>query len=91
EGKARVIMQTEEYKEKLRELLDTTTYRKLKQELTNKITKQANMLVRSSSLYPNVIQQICKTETLSPRLCGLPKSAKTQPHSGPLFAHWLLN
>ena len=55
-GNATVIMQTEEYKDKIRELLDLRTYRKLKLDPTNEITKQTNMLIRSSPLHPNVLQ-----------------------------------
>ena len=55
-GNATVIMEMEIYKDKIRELLDPTTYRKLKRDPTNKITKQTNMLIRSSSLHPNILQ-----------------------------------
>ncbi|KAJ7345867.1 hypothetical protein JRQ81_001817 [Phrynocephalus forsythii] len=75
-GNVTVIRQTEEYKKEIRQLLDPTTHRKLKQDPTNKITKQTNMLVRSFSLHPNVIPWSFKMETLPPRLYGLQKIHK---------------
>ncbi|XP_062837651.1 uncharacterized protein LOC134299269 [Anolis carolinensis] len=75
-GNATVIMETKQYKEKIRQLLDPTIYKKLKQDPTNKITRKTNTLIKNSSINFDIRQQLCKSEALPPRLYGLPKIHK---------------
>nr|XP_060622650.1 uncharacterized protein LOC132769734 [Anolis sagrei ordinatus] len=85
-GNATVIMHTEQYKEKIRKLLDPTIYRKLKQDPTSKITRKTNTLIKNSSINFDIRQQLCKSEALPPRLYGLPKIHKDSTPLRPIVS-----
>nr|XP_060632240.1 uncharacterized protein LOC132775540 [Anolis sagrei ordinatus] len=85
-GNATVIMHTEQYKEKIRKLLDPTIYKKLKQDPTAKITKKTNTLIKNSSINFDIRQQLCKSEAHPPRLYGLPKIHKDSTPLRPIVS-----
>ncbi|GJQ73120.1 hypothetical protein Trydic_g1748 [Trypoxylus dichotomus] len=64
-GNAMVIINTEEYKQKIKMLLEPST-----------VVRETNRLVKVSSLLDDVKKQVTVTEALSPKLYGLPKIHK---------------
>ena len=76
-GNATVIMDTTDYKEKIEELLEPHTYKKLNQDPTGKILRKTNNLIKSSSIPSEKHRSLCKTEALPPWLYGLPKIHKS--------------
>ena len=76
-GNATVIMETDDYKKKINNLLEPTTYRKLPKDPTSKVLRRVNGIVRASTIPVDIQRTICKTEAVPPRLYGLPKIHKT--------------
>ena len=85
-GNATVIMETDDYKEKIRNLLEPTTYKKLEKDPTSKFLRQINNVVKSSTLPRDTIKSICKTEAVAPRLYGLPKIHKASVPLRPIVS-----
>ena len=75
-GNATVVMKTDDYKEKIKNLLDPVTYKKLKHDPTTTILRKTNQLIRASSIEPDIKKNLCSSEALTPRLYGLPKIHK---------------
>ncbi|CAH1110098.1 unnamed protein product [Psylliodes chrysocephalus] len=69
-------MNTSDYRSKLNDLVNQDTYRKLSEDLTEKILRKITKLVKQSSLPPETKKNICTTEALPTRLYGLPKIHK---------------
>lgn len=75
-GNATVVMKTDDYHNKIADLLDPNTYRKLKSDPTAKILRATNRFVKGSAIPPNIQKEVCHSEALPPRLYGLPKVHK---------------
>ena len=65
-GNATVIMKTEDYNNKIKELLDPNTYKKLKRDPTDSIVRKTNSLVKASSIEPDIQKRIIQPEALPP-------------------------
>lgn len=59
---ATVVMNTEDYKKKIEELLDPTTYKRLKKDIKQASLRKINTLIGKSSLSEIVKVKITKTE-----------------------------
>ena len=80
-GRMMVVMDTEEYKRKAKELLsDTNTYKVLKKDPTAVYLKQLNKTIDDlwfdKSITNDVKLKLKPTSTLTPRFYGLPKGAQ---------------
>ncbi|GJQ70125.1 hypothetical protein Trydic_g22595 [Trypoxylus dichotomus] len=75
-GNATVIINTGEYKQKIKMLLEPSTYVTRQRDPTSSVLRETNKLVRASSLPDDVKKQVIVTEALRPRLYGLPKIRK---------------
>ena len=75
-GNMTVVINTSDYKKKMKGLLSDKTYRKLDKDPTNTITQNTRDLVEKSNI-PNETKKTLKpTNPLPPRLYGLPKIHK---------------
>ncbi|XP_074038815.1 uncharacterized protein [Leptinotarsa decemlineata] len=75
-GNATVILKTEEYNNKIEELLDPVNYRKLQRDPTQSELRNLIKIIRSSSLSETTQKVILLTEAVPPRLYGLSKIHK---------------
>ncbi|GJQ80596.1 hypothetical protein Trydic_g19999 [Trypoxylus dichotomus] len=73
---ATVIINTDEYKQKIKMLLEPPTYVTCQRDPTSSVLRETNKLVKVSSLPDNVKKQVIVTEAIPPRLYGLPKIQK---------------
>ena len=85
-GNATVIMKTEDYNNKIKELLDPNTYKKLKRDPTDSIVRKTNSLVKASSIEPDIQKRIIQSEALPPRMYGLPKIHKANVPLRPIVS-----
>ena len=75
-GNATVVMKTDDSRSLVTNLLDPDTYKKLKHDPTNAILRKTNRLVNISTIDAETKQNLRKSESLPPRLYGLPKIHK---------------
>ncbi|GJQ76212.1 hypothetical protein Trydic_g1953 [Trypoxylus dichotomus] len=75
-GNATVIINTDEYKQKIKMLLEPPTYVTRQREPMLSALRETNGLVKVSSLPDDVKKQVTVTEALPKRLYGLPKIHK---------------
>nr|CAI5865204.1 unnamed protein product [Callosobruchus analis] len=80
-GNATVVMNTEDYKNKIKEFLDPGTYHTPRKDPTKSILRKTKAMAKSSSLDEETRKKVCRSEALTPRLYGLPKIHK---HNVPL-------
>ena len=90
-GRMMVVMDTEEYKRKAKELLsDTNTYKVLKKDPTAVYLKQLNKTIDDlwfdKSITNDVKLKLKPTSTLTPRFYGLPKVHKRDNPLRPIVA-----
>ncbi|XP_054708420.1 latrophilin Cirl-like [Uloborus diversus] len=77
-GNATTVLNTEDYRRKIRDLLDPTIYVKLRRDPTSRILKKTNSLIMKSTLPEKTKETISSSEALIPRLYGLPKIHKEE-------------
>ncbi|XP_054718556.1 uncharacterized protein LOC129227956 [Uloborus diversus] len=77
-GNATTVLNTEDYRRKIRDLLDPTIYVKLRCDPTSRILKKTNSLIMKSTLPEKTKETISSSEALIPRLYGLPKIHKEE-------------
>ncbi|XP_054706778.1 uncharacterized protein LOC129216588 [Uloborus diversus] len=77
EGNVTAVLNTEDYHDKIQELLDPDIYRSLTKDPTAKILRETNRLIKDSLIPPEIQRTIKKSEALPPRLYGLPKFHKS--------------
>ncbi|GJQ78610.1 hypothetical protein Trydic_g11718 [Trypoxylus dichotomus] len=75
-GNATVIINTEEYKQKIKMLLKPQTYVTRQRDPTSSVLRETNRLVKVSSLPHDAKKQVTVTKALPPGLYGLPKIHK---------------
>ncbi|GJQ79358.1 hypothetical protein Trydic_g16219 [Trypoxylus dichotomus] len=75
-GNTTVIIDTEEYKQKIKMLLEPPTYVTCHRNPTSSVLRETKRLVKVSSLPDDMKEQVIVTEALPPRLYGLPKIHK---------------
>ena len=85
-GSATVVMEMEDYKQKIRDILEPNNFKKLQRDPTSRIIRQINNLVKVSSVPQGVQKSICMTEAVPPRLYGLPKIHKTDVPLRPIVS-----
>lgn len=90
-GRMMVVMDTEEYKRKAKELLsDTNTYKVLKKDPTAVYLKQLNKTIEdlymNKTITVDLKQKLKPTSTLTPRFYGLPKVHKRDNPLRPIVA-----
>ena len=85
-GNATVVMDTEDYKTKINNLLDPNTYKELAYDPTQRLVRKTKMMVGNSSLAEEVKKKICRSEAMTPRLYGLPKIHKTNVPLRPIVS-----
>nr|CAI5839289.1 unnamed protein product [Callosobruchus analis] len=73
---ATAVMDTEDYKNKIKELLDPDTYHTQGKDPTKTILKKTRTMVKNSSLDEDTKEEVCRSEALTTRLYGLPKIHK---------------
>ena len=86
-----VVMDTEEYKRKAKELLsDTNTYKVLKKDPTAVYLKQLNKTIEdlymNKTITVDLKQKLKPTSTLTPRFYGLPQVHKRDNPLRPIVA-----
>ena len=75
-GNATVVINTEDYKRKINDLLDPGSYKELRSDRTQRIVRTTKTLIYKSDLGKEIKKKICKNEATVPRLYGLPKICK---------------
>ena len=75
-GNATVVINTEDYKRKINDLLDPGSYKELRSDPTQRIVRTTKTLIYKSDLGEEIKKKICKNEATVPRLYGLPKIHK---------------
>ena len=79
-GNATVVMERDEYDSKMSELLNSTTYKKLKKDPTsakeNKLSRLLKSLEKSKELPSKLYNKLRPSGTQPPRIYGLPKIHK---------------
>jgi len=78
-GNTTIVMNTSDYKKEMKNLLSNKAYKKLDKDPTNTIAQNTKILVEKSNI-PNTIKLTLKsTNSLPPRLYGLPKVHTKHP------------
>ena len=89
-GNATVIMNRTDYDENVKEILSTSTYRKLKNDPTasteRKVTKHLLGLRKSESLSANLYRRLHPSASTCPKFYGLPKIHKPDVPLRPIVA-----
>ncbi|XP_046398161.1 uncharacterized protein LOC124164967 [Ischnura elegans] len=75
-GNATVILKTEDYRNKIRDILEDQAYRKLHRDPTEAVTRKTISLIKKSSLAPEEAKNLQPDAPAPPRLYGLPKIHK---------------
>ena len=85
-GNATVVMNTDDYDQKIKDLLDPMTYKKLNKDPTANILRKTNSIIKRSTIPPDVQRNLTASEALSPRLYGLPKIHKSNVPLRPIVS-----
>lgn len=85
-GNATVVMDTVDYRTKIKDLLDPNTYKELAQDPTQRLVRKTKMMVGNSSLAEEVKKKICRSEAVAPRLYGLYKIHKVNVPLRPIVS-----
>jgi hypothetical protein len=75
-GNATVILNTQDYKQKINTLLEDAAYRKLNKDPTTGTERKTAILLKKSTLPEDVRKKLTPSSTRAPRLYGLPKIHK---------------
>ncbi|XP_071054397.1 uncharacterized protein [Onthophagus taurus] len=75
-GNATVVMDRKEYDDKMMNLLDPATYRKIKKDPTDKIVRKMKQLIKSTGIPAEQQKGLFVQAPVPPRIYGLPKIHK---------------
>ena len=75
-GNATVVMNTDEYEEKIKEILKPETYSVKARDPTNTVERKTINLLKETDWEQDLIKQLKPSNSLPPRLYGLPKIHK---------------
>ncbi|XP_054721210.1 uncharacterized protein LOC129230991 [Uloborus diversus] len=85
-GNATAVLNTEDYQDKIQELLEPDIYRSLTKDPTAKILRETYRLIKDSPILPEIQRTIKKSEALPPRLYGLSKLHKSRVPLRPIVS-----
>ncbi|XP_044753737.1 uncharacterized protein LOC123313092 [Coccinella septempunctata] len=91
-GNSTVVMNKSTYETKIRELLsDTTTYKRIKRDLTNSLQKHNNDIIKkwenSEFISPTLARSLTVHNSISPKIYGLPKLHKPNIPLRPIISY----
>jgi hypothetical protein len=75
-GKAIVILNTVDYKQKITFLIEDPSYRRLARNHTDSTERKTTLLLKKSTLTEDTCKQVCSAGSRPPRLYGLPRYIK---------------
>ncbi|XP_046395026.1 uncharacterized protein LOC124162506 [Ischnura elegans] len=75
-GNATVLMKSDDYREKVLELLSGSTYRRIPRDPTDIIARRTSKLIKEMNLPPETAKNLLPQAPVPPRFYGLPKIHK---------------